>query len=197
MVDGVTVRTESLVLAGEDVLMRILIGEFAGGTSHTVTVTHTGSAGTYFYFDFLEACVPTDVLPVFTPDRQMTLATDWDTDDSIALAPERTAWLIYSLGFRGRANHYAGALWFYELLRPGQEYATSTVTFSGNPEFGKTTDLQIGPTTIYHKHLIGDTAESVTKAFELLINAGATGVWARSEGTTLTIQRSRYGNGGK
>ena len=33
MVDGVTVRTESLVLAGEDVLMRIPIGEFAGGTS--------------------------------------------------------------------------------------------------------------------------------------------------------------------
>ena len=31
----------------------------------------------------------------------MTLATDWDTDHSIALAPERTAWLIYSSDLGG------------------------------------------------------------------------------------------------
>ena len=41
--------------------------------------------------------------------EQMTLATDWDTDHSLAIAAERTAWLMQKLGFCGRANHYAGA----------------------------------------------------------------------------------------
>ncbi len=50
----------------------------------------------------------------------MTLATDWDTEHSLALAPERTAWMIESLGFAGRQNHYVGALWFYELVEPGE-----------------------------------------------------------------------------
>ena len=61
----------------------------------------------------------------------MTLATDWDTEHSLALAPERTAWMIDSLGFTGRQNHYVGALWFYELVRTGNVYASGTVTFTG------------------------------------------------------------------
>jgi len=40
----------------------------------------------------------------------LTLATDWDTDHCLALPAERTAWLIKTLGFTGRANHYVGAL---------------------------------------------------------------------------------------
>ena len=67
----------------------------------------------------------------------MTLATDWDTDHSIALAPERTAWLIDTLGFKGRQNHYVGALWFYELANPDNVYAAGTVTFGGTPEPGQ------------------------------------------------------------
>jgi hypothetical protein len=195
-VDGVTVKTENLSLAGEDVLVRLPVGEYAGGVSHSVTVTHTGSPGSYLYFDFLEASVPTQAVPAFSADSQTTLATDWDTDHSMALAPERSAWLIYTLGFRGRANHYAGALWFYELSRPGHMYARSTVTFSGNPEFGKAVELHIGPTQIEHVCLIGDTAASVAKAFEMILNAGATGVWGQAQGATLTIHARAMGAAG-
>ena len=195
-VDGATVRTENLSLAGEDVLIRVPLGQFAGGVSHTVTVTHTGIAGSYLYFDFLEAAVPSATLPAFAADTQITLATDWDTDHSMALAPERSAWLIHTLGFGGRANHYAGALWFYELVRAGHVYASATVTFNGSPEFGKATDLQFGATTIEHVSLIGDRAESVAKAFEMLINAGATGIWAQAQGATLRIQARQMGSEG-
>ncbi len=131
-VDGGAVTTFQLTLSGEDVLCRKLIGQFTGGT-HRVTITHSGSAGSYIYFDFLEIAIPAQSLPEAPTLPTTTLATDWDTLHSQALAPERTAWLIQKLGFMGRANHYAGALWFYELAASGYRYASATVTFAAIP----------------------------------------------------------------
>jgi len=177
-VDGGAPVTINLAIPGEDVLTRMLLGQFSAGGSHQVAVTHTGAAGTYFYFDFFEIAIPVTELLDFTPMLSTTLATDWDTLHSQALAPERTAWLIQKLGFQGRANHYAGALWFYELSQPGQRYSAATVTFSGAPEFGNTTQISLGATSISHLNLIGDTAQTIATCFVLLINAGSTGVWA-------------------
>jgi hypothetical protein len=195
-VDGGSPMVVNLRIAAEDVLSRVLVGQYSGSAQHTVTLTHTGSAGTYFYFDFLEIAYPTTDLPDFEVMPTTTLATDWDTDHSIALAAERSAWLIYKLGFRGRANHYAGALWFYELNRVGHQYASGAITFSGSPEFGNTTQVSLGPTVISHLNLIGDTAASVAKCFELLINAGSTGVWASATGPVLTITSRTMGAAG-
>ena len=192
-VDGVTPSIRNLLLPLEDALVRIPLGTFAANTVHTVTATHVGTAGQYFYFDFFEVAVPTGDLPEVPPDAVTTLATDWDTDHSIALAPERTAWMIKSLGFIGRANHYVGALWFYELSRPGQAYASGTVTFGGSPVFGQITSISIGPTVLQRVNLIGDTAVSIARAFELLINGGSTGVWAEAAGPVLTIHARAMG----
>ena len=189
-------RAVDLELDGEDVLVRLDLGELAGNASHTVTVTHTGDADSYFYFDFLEVAVPSGDLPTFLPDSQMTLATDWDTDHSLALPPERTARLIQSLGFTGRANHYTGALWFYELCRPGQQYATATITFSGTAEFGKTTQVSLDGWPFSHVNLIGDTPASLAKAFELLVNEGSTGAWAQADGGVLTFTARAMGSAG-
>ncbi len=193
-VDGTPV-TIHLALA-DDLLVRVPLGTFAGQVPHTVTATHSGAEGTYFYFDFLEAAVPTEELPVMAEDGVVTLATDWDTDHSIALAPERTAWMIRSLGFTARANHYVGAMWWYQLWQPGQQYASSTITFSGAPEFSRTTELWLGPTPLTHLNLIGDTAESIALAFALEINAGSTAVWARAQGPVLTIRARAMGSAG-
>lgn len=193
-VDGVP-ATVNLAL-DEDVLVRVPLGEFAGGAPHSVTITHAGAEGTYFYFDFLEAAVPSEELPVLAEDDVVTLATDWDTDHSIALAPERTAWMIRSLGFTGRANHYVGAMWWYQLWQPGQEYASSTITFSGTPEFSRMTELWLGTTPIVHLNLIGDTAESVALALALEVNAGSTALWARAEGPVLTLRARTMGSAG-
>ena len=194
-VDGQALPEVDLKLGAEDVLVRLPLGDRAAGT-HTVRVTHAGAPGTYLYFDFLETAVPSADLPDFAADSRTTLATDWDTDHSLALAPERTAWLIQKLGCRGRQNHYAGALWFYELCRPGHQYASATIAFAGDPVFGVTTNLWLGQTRIDHMSLIGDTVETVVKAFELLINAGTNAVWARAEGGTLMITARAMGADG-
>jgi len=191
-VDGGTAHQHTLML-DENVLVRVRLAELAGQVPHTVTVS---SSGGQFYFDFFEMAVPVEELPVLPADPQMNLATDWDTDHSLALAPERTAWMIDSLGFRGRANHYVGALWFYELVRDGHEYASATVTFSGSPEFSVTTQLVLGPTTLSHLNLIGDTAESIAKAFEFEINGGSTALWAEADAGVLTLHARRMGAAG-
>lgn len=194
-VDGSAPLTFQLAVPGEDVQVRILIGQFTAG-AHQVTVTNVGATGTYCYFDFLELALPTPDLPDFPPIATTTLATDWDTLHSQALAPERTAWIIQKLGFQGRANHYTGALWFYELTQPGQTYASATVTFSGVPNFGSITKVFLGPTEIDHVNLIGDTPETIATAFALVINAGSTGVWAQSNGAVLTITARAMGAAG-
>jgi hypothetical protein len=191
----------NLSLSGEDVLVRVRLGEFAGGVQHSVTITTSGTTGgtaSYFYFDFLEIAVPIAQLPVFDTIPTTTLATDWDTEHSLALAPERTAWLIHTLGFQGRANHYAGALWFYELSQSGQQYASATITFAGAPEFFQNnhTQMSIGEALFQHSHLIGDTAQSIARCFALLINEGSTGVWASVDGAKLTITARTPGTAG-
>src|SRR5207253_1759450 len=90
-IDSNSAVTLDLSLAGEDVLVRNPLGTLSGQAAHTMTITHTGATGTALYFDFLELAAPTSSLPVFAADTRLTLATDWDTDHSIALAPERTA----------------------------------------------------------------------------------------------------------
>ena len=195
-VDGGAALRVNLALPGEDVLVRVAVGQFAGAASHTITVIHDGAAGTYFYFDFLEIAIPSNDLPDATNTSVTTLATDWDTQHSLALAPERTAWLIWKLGFCGRVNHYAGALWFYELCRPGQQCASATVTFTGNPEWGEVTTVSLGGTSMQHLNLIGDTAESVALCFALLINAGSNSAWAEANGSTLTITARGLGTSG-
>ena len=204
-VDGQPATSENLFVAGEDALARIPLGQYGPGP-HTVSVTHAGPAGNYlyFYFDFLEVAIVTATLPQFPPDVKMSLATDWDTDHSIALAAERTAWLMHTLGFRGRVNHYVGALWFYELVRPGHVYASATVDFSGVPMFSQITEIRIGKvgepstsdTVIRHLNLIGDTAETIAKAFELELNRGYTAVRALAQGTQLTIYARAMGVAG-
>jgi len=188
----------NLALAGEDVLTRVPLGQQSGGGAHAITLTHSGNAGSTFFFDFLEVVLPSTGLPTFPAAPVTSLATDWDTLHSQALAPERTAWLINSLGFRARENHYAGALWFYELSAQGQQYASATISFGGAPTFGDVTELWLGPTAIQHVNLTGDTSQTVAVSLALLINVGSTGVWASASGNELTItsrETGAQGNG--
>jgi hypothetical protein len=202
-VDGGAEIVRNLQIPGEDALARLPLGDYQGG-NHEVRVTHQGPADSYFYFDFLEAAIPSANLPVVESTNALTLATDWDTDHSLAVAPERTAWMIHSLGFRGRANHYVGALWFYELARPGHQYAAGAVDFTGSPAPNQITEIVIGRTdyppethtTLQHLNLIGDSAESVARAFELEINRGYTAIRAEAESAQLRIYSRSMGSDG-
>ncbi len=204
VVDGGAASTVNLRVPGEDVLIRWTAGEYGSGT-HTVVITHSGPAGADFYFDFLEAAEPTTTLPTFPDEPRLTLATDWDTDHSIALAPERTAWLIDTLGFKGRQNHYVGALWFYELVNPDNVYASGTVTFGGSPEPGQFVSIFLArdddpvgtPATEIQRGMHGgDTLETIAISYAQELNHGYTGVWASVAGSVVTIYSRAMGDGG-
>jgi hypothetical protein len=195
VIDGGAAITVNLQFSGEDILVRHLIGEFNAGT-HTVQISCNFSSGAYFYFDFLEIAIPSQDLPELPANQAITLATDWDTEHSLALAPERTAWMIRSLGFQGTANHYCGALWFYELTDSGNTYASATVTFQGTADFSATTRISIDQTPLSHQHTIGETPASLALAFEFLINYNSTGIWAKASGNVLTISALAMGVAG-
>jgi hypothetical protein len=133
-VDSGAAQPFDLYQPGEDYLVRLPLGALAAG-AHTVEAELTGqnpaSAGNSFYFDFIEAAVPAAGVSAQPARVDTTAATDWDTDHSLALAPERTAWNLHMLGFHGRANHFVGAILFYELLNPDHVFASGTVTFGG------------------------------------------------------------------
>jgi len=202
-VDGTLVRSESLLLEGEDQLARLLLGAQGPGV-HTVEVAHSGPDGAFLYLDYVEAFVRQSEIEPFSADAQINLATDWDTDHSLAIPAERTAWLIHFLGFHGRVNHYVGALWFYELIRTGHQYANVTVEFVGTPAFSEVTAITIGrngypaETNLIATHLnrIGDTAETIAKAFELEFNRGYTAIRAVASGNVLTILSRSMGQDG-
>jgi len=194
-VDGGAATNINLALAGEDVLVRKPLGTLAPGT-HTVAIAQSKLLPGAFYFDFLEIAIPSSTLPIFASENRRALATDWDTEHSLVLAPERTAWMIQALGFLGRVNHYAGALWFYELTQPGHAYASATVTFVGTPDPNLTTEISVSGTAISHLNLIGDTAATLALAFALQINGGYTGIRASASGNQLTIYARALGTAG-
>ena len=182
-VDGNTLPVLDLKRSLEDVLIRLSAGAAFRGHSHSRRFTHQRADRERSLFRLSsKSRFPLHNCQCSRQIRNLTLATDWDTLHSIAIAPERTAWLIDTLGFTGRANHYAGAMWFYELCNPQNRYASATIRFSGAPEFGGWTKIKIGETEIAHLNYITDTAETIAKAFELLLTAGTSAVWARADG---------------
>ena len=188
VVDTQAAVTVDLGLSGEDVLFRYPLGTFTAGP-HVVSIRHTGTTGTDVFFDFLEMALPTATLPLFPAEPVMTLATDWDTLHSLSIAPERTAWFLNSMGFAGRANHYVGALWFYELVRTGHQYASATITFAGTPQPNFSVSVTLDSSAIPQQKLIhvGDTAATIATAFAQEYNSGYTGVSASASGGVLTI----------
>jgi len=199
-IDGLPASNFSLVVPAEDVLVRIPLGAVAAGT-HTVHIQNLAAAR--FFFDFLEIVYPSADLPEFDSQPTLSLATDWDTYHSQSLPAERTAWLIYKLGFHGRVNHYVGALWFYEIVRTGTQYASLTLILTLAENFdSKLAILNIKPssdavpTHVQHLILTDDRSETVAAAYAGLLNAGTNLVWARAQGNELTIVARAMGAAG-
>ncbi|MCX6622028.1 MAG: hypothetical protein NTY38_13355 [Acidobacteria bacterium] len=156
-------------------------------------IRHDGTDLQSIYFDFLELAVGVDSTPVIGGKERYTLATDWDTDHSIALPPERTAKMLKLLGFDGRANHYIGALWFYELCAPEHRYAVKKVRFEGQPRVNDIITMQLAGNVIEHLVHPGDTSTTVARAFALRLNQGYTAVWAEASGDELFVQARMMG----
>ncbi len=101
-------------------------------------------------------------------------------------------------------NHYTGALWFYELVRTGTQYASLTVTltppetYNGSPvvilDLAASTSSPI--TQISHLVLLDDTPANVAQALAALINVGTNLVWASTDGNQLTVTARTMGADG-
>lgn len=197
-VDGASVGSVNLLIPAEDVLIRWRIGTYGPG-SHVFTMMQT-SAGR-LDFDFVEMAMPTSELPTFPDIPGITLATDWDTLHSVAIAPERTAWMIRSLGFTGRQNHYVGALLFYEMHNLGNRYASGSFTFSGTPVAGTIIKITVGPWDgligVERKIMEGETIETVILSFQQEFSKGYSTLWAEKHGNVLTIHARQQGNAGE
>lgn len=201
-IDGGSVSTQQFYVAGEDALVRRHLASMPAG-SHQVCIRKRNDTSS-FYFDFLEiAHLQTEFHPL-PLDPQVSLSTDWDTDHSLTISPERTVALVKRLGFGGRLNHYVGAMWFYQLRNSGFTHAEGSVTFSGVPVFAATTEVRIGnedygpsfDTVFTHLNRVGETAESIVLAFALRINDGSTAIRAEADGSTLRIFSRRLGTQG-
>ena len=195
VVDEEPEQVFDLHLPGEDFLIRLDLGTFDPG-DHIVEVTFTSTDGSHFYFDYLEQVIESSSVEAQPARLKETLATDWDTDHSLVLPPERVAWNLHMLGFKGRANHYVGAIVFYELVNPGNVYAEGTVTFSGTTQLSEIGTVSVDGTDYVRVLFTTDTPETVAKSFEFLINNGSTGIWAESSGEVLTIRSRLLGSAG-
>ena len=104
-VDSQPAQVFDLYIADEDVLLKLDLGTYGAGT-HTVVATLTSanpaaSPGSDFYFDYVEEAIEATAVNAQPALPTETLATDWDTDHSLALAPERVAWNINMQGCHG------------------------------------------------------------------------------------------------
>ena len=198
-VDGGAPQIYDLFVPGEDYLVRIPLGAMSAGT-HAVSAELAGqnglSSSNSFWFDHVELAIPATTIEAQPARTRETLATDWDTDHSIVLSPERVAWNLHMLGFLGRANHYTGAILFYELTNPVNVYSSGTVAFTGTRVFSQTVQVVIDGTAFSRLSLETDTPASIAQAFAYLINNGSTGVRASVSSNLLTITARALGTAG-
>ncbi len=142
----------------------------------------------YFYFDFLEAAIPSAVPDPPTPRPNVSPALDYSTDHSWKLPPSRILWILDNLGFTGPINQYIGVFWWNQRVNPTAIFRSVQVTFPA-PVPGSILTLMLGGTPVQKTMFPTDTPATVAAHFKRYINAAFVGVWASSTGPTLTITK--------
>ena len=191
--DGGTAVTLDCYGAGVQVRRKLFAGVAAGQHSVVLTLTSAKNAlsmGWYFYFDFLECAVASDVPDAPQVRTDTAVATDFDTDATYKMSPQRLLWAILKSGLVGEIDHYMGVFWWpaRKCLTAASVWAqTTTITLSGTPVFSNTLSLILGGTTLTHVCLVGDTLSTLARAFELIVNQGSTVFQASALGNVLTL----------
>ena len=125
----------------------------------------------------------------------MGVATDFDTDNTYKLSPERLVWNVQKLGLLGEIDHYCGVFWWKQAVAANPSYPQCTVTFSGNWNDQDVVWLHIGGSAI-GKTVFGgqDSSNTIARHFANFINAIFDGVWASATGGVLTITSHSFGS---
>jgi len=157
---------------------------------------NASSLGWYFYFDFLECAVATVVPSPTVTTTTVGAATDFDTDNTYKLSPERLVWNIQKLGLLGEIDHYCGVFWWKQAVASNLSYPQCMVTFSGNWNDQDVVWLHVGGSAI-GKTVFGgqDHSNTIARHFANFVNAIFDGVWANGhrqrphDHFTLVFQR--------
>lgn len=168
---------------------KIASGVAAG--QHTVTITLVSGL---FYFDFLEAAVPSDAPDLLPALANVSAALDYDTDSTYKLSPQRLMSSFDSLGLAGPMNLYAGVFWSLQRKAAGGVLPSITVDFAQR-SYSSGTGLGDGDQifldvsgALYGKTVFpADTAASIAAHFAYFLNEASVGVWAAAAGSVLTI----------
>jgi hypothetical protein len=184
--DGDTVTNLNCVLpdASAVVTRRLLRTGVAAGR-HTVTFTIV-TAG-FFYFDFLEAAVPSDVPDALAPRGNISAALDFDTDHTYKLSPARLMWIFDQLGYAGPMNEYLGVFWWNQRALAGGSLSSAQVIFSGSFADGDAVFVALNGSTMGKSVFPADTLATIAAHFADYINGSFVGAWATASGATLTI----------
>jgi hypothetical protein len=177
---------------GSGVLARRRLFQNVAAGQHTIVISMTGnknasSGGWYFYFDFLECAVLSDVPDAPETRSDVGLATDYDTDNTYKLSPQRLIWNLQKLGLVGEIDHYCGVFWWNQRKASGGLYPSATITFGDGWIDQDTIWVHIGDGAVGKTVFPADTSETIAAHFAYFINATLVGVWAEANGAVLTI----------
>jgi hypothetical protein len=152
-----------------------------------------------FTFDHIEAAVPTDVPGPAQILTDVSMATDWDTDATYKLPPERLLWQLDKSGLHGDLNHFVGNFFHYNRRkRAGTGLRNeATVTFGGLWVAGAAVILDLGGILVGKSVFAGDSSESIAAHMEAFINTTFVGVFTERSGASVTIKNraNLYGFG--
>ncbi len=152
---------------------------------HTVTIRPTTSG--FFYFNFLEAVVPSAVPDALPARSGISPALDFDTDHTYKLSPARLMWMTDKLGYAGPMNEYLGVFWWNERKRVGASISTGEVTFGGTFAEGDAVYLNLNGTALGKAVFPEDSADTIALHFSAMINGAFVGVRSTAAGPVLTI----------
>lgn len=148
---------------------------------------NTDSQGFYYYFDYLQCAVPSDVPDAPELRTDVAVACDYGTDHTYKLSPQRLVWAIRKLGLIGEINHYVSVFWWNQRRRVGGFFPSVRVTFGGTWQGGDEVFLNIGGAVLGKSVFPADTAATIAAHFAYYINETFVGVWAETSGNVLTI----------
>jgi hypothetical protein len=159
---------------------------------HTVTLSMRTPGA--FYFDFLEAAVPTDVPDALAPRTGISPALDFDTDHSYKLSPARIHWIMDMLGYAGPMNEYLGVFWWNQRKLVGPTFPSAVISVGGIWAEHDVALLAVNGVTLHKDVLNTDTPATIAQHFAAYINESFVAAWASAgvsdSGVTLTITAS-------
>ena len=187
-IDGGAPMTLDCALSNEaPINTRRLLRTGVSAGEHAVELTSLG--GGEFWFDFIEAAVPSDVPDALPAKTDISPALDYSTDHTYKLPPSRIHWVFDKLGFAAPMNEYIGVFWWNQRKRMGSVVPQATITFDGAFEPGGSIFVRIGDGAFQFGKSVfpGDTGSTIARHFAQFINGYSVGVWAKAQANVLTV----------